>query len=151
MSLGHDSEKQPVPQGVYWNEEDWQSLLTRLPSDWQEQAIRLGAGQRVRKLACIGDLLRVLLVYIRLVDTPFERWDCGRHWWALGSLSEPSLAQARGAFSSLVTQWCSRLPSARIGLPIGYLPGSGRILLLDGSRLKTPAGTGRRCQDAREL
>jgi|SRR5437764_126793 len=59
----NNSEKQAPPQGVQWNEEDWQSLLKRLPSDWQEQALTLKAWQRVRKLADVGDLLRALLVY----------------------------------------------------------------------------------------
>jgi len=63
LSSIHDTEKQPPMQGVYWNEEDWQSLLKRLPSNWQEQAIRLKAWQRMRKVATIADLLRALLVY----------------------------------------------------------------------------------------
>jgi hypothetical protein len=38
----HDTEKGNPPQGVYWNEEDWQALLKRLPNEWEEQAIKLG-------------------------------------------------------------------------------------------------------------
>ena len=37
-------------------------MLKRLPSDWEEQAIKLKAWQRLRKLACVADLLRALLV-----------------------------------------------------------------------------------------
>jgi hypothetical protein len=63
VSSIYDTEKVLPPQGVYWNEEDWQGLLKRLPNDWEEQAIRQGAWQRVRQLARITDLLRGLLVY----------------------------------------------------------------------------------------
>jgi hypothetical protein len=140
MSLGHDSEKQPVPQGVYWNEEDWQSLLTRLPSDWQEQAMSLGAWQRVRKLACIGDLLRVLLVYAACGYT-FREVGLWATLVGIGSLSERAWRK-RVERSQAWIQW---LLGALIGshLSPDWLPaGIGRILLLDGSRLKTPAGTG---------
>lgn len=127
-------------QGVYWNEEDWQSLLKRLPSDWQEQAIRLKAWQRMRKVATIANLLRALLVYAA----------CGYSFrevgvWAtlvgIGSLSERAWRK-RVERSQAWIQW---LLGALIGSQQspGWLPaGIGRILLLDGSRLKTPAGTG---------
>ncbi len=38
-------------------------MLKRLPEKWQEQAYKLKAWQRVRKLASVTDLLRALLVY----------------------------------------------------------------------------------------
>lgn len=63
MSSINESEKPAPPQGVQWNEEDWQDLLKRLPSDWEAQAIQLKAWQRLRKLASVADLLRALLVY----------------------------------------------------------------------------------------
>jgi len=63
MSSINDSQKPAPPQGVSWNEEDWQGMLKRLPSQWQEQAVKLKAWQRIRKLAQVSDLLRALLVY----------------------------------------------------------------------------------------
>ncbi len=62
-SMTHDSQKPAPPQGVQWNEQDWQDLLKRLPSDWEAQAVQLKAWQRLRKLASVADLLRALLVY----------------------------------------------------------------------------------------
>src|SRR5216683_156174 len=62
-SSTHDTESAAALQGVSWNEEDWQGMLKRLPSNWQEQAVKLKAWQRVRKLAQVTDLLRALLVY----------------------------------------------------------------------------------------
>ena len=47
MSSLNDSQKPAPPQGVQWNEEDWQAMLKRLPSNWQEQAVKLKAWQRV--------------------------------------------------------------------------------------------------------
>ena len=46
----YDTESAAPIQGVSWNEEDWQGMLKRLPSQWQEQAVKLKAWQRVRKL-----------------------------------------------------------------------------------------------------
>ena len=63
MSSINDSQKPAPPQGVSWNEEDWQDMLKRLPSQWQEQAVKLKAWQRIRKLAQVSDLLPALLVY----------------------------------------------------------------------------------------
>ena len=39
----HDREIAAPIQGVSWNEEDWQGMLKRLPSNWQEQAVKLKA------------------------------------------------------------------------------------------------------------
>jgi hypothetical protein len=140
MSLGHDSEKQPVPQGVYWNEEDWQSLLKRLPNDWQEQAIGLGAWQRVRKLACIGDLLRALLVYAACGYT-FRELGLWATLVGIGSLSERAWRKR----VERAQDWIRWMLGALMGsqqCPDWLPAGSGRILLQDGSRLKTPAGSG---------
>ena len=63
MSSLNTSETSSTPQGVSWNEEDWQDLLKRLPAGWQEQAFVLKAFERVRKVARVADLLRALLVY----------------------------------------------------------------------------------------
>ncbi|HEY4384791.1 MAG TPA: hypothetical protein VGN34_09990, partial [Ktedonobacteraceae bacterium] len=94
------TEKSAVVQGVHWNEEDWQNLLKQLPSDWEEQAFKLKAWQRSRKLAQIADLLRALLMYAA----------CGYSYrqlglWAtvmgLGCLSERAWRKTDGASSSM--------------------------------------------------
>lgn len=45
-------------------DEDWKLLLSFLPRDWQQQAILLGAVERLRGFASIGDLLRTLLLHV---------------------------------------------------------------------------------------
>ncbi len=140
MSSIHDTEKQPLKQGVYWNEEDWQSLLKRLPNDWQEQGIRLKAWQRMRKLATIGDLLRALLVYAAC-GYSFRQVGVWATLVGVGSLSERAWRK-RVERSQAWIQWLLGVLIGSQQSP-GWLPaGIGRILLLDGSRLKTPAGTG---------
>lgn len=140
MSPLNDSEKVCPPQGVHWNEEDWQSLLKRLPRDWQEQAMRLGAWQRVRKLASVADLLRALLVY---AACGYSLKQLGL--WAtlvgVGSLSERAWRKRL----ERAQEWIEWLLGALIGTQTapGWLPRSvGRILLIDASRLKIPAGSG---------
>jgi hypothetical protein len=136
----NDTEKSAVVQGVHWNEEDWQGLLARLPRDWEEQAFQLKAWQRTRKLAQVADLLRALLVYAA----------CGYSYrqlglWAtlmgLGCLSERAWRKRMERAQA----WIGWLLGAFIGSQQSpdWLPKSvGRILLVDASRLKVPAGSG---------
>ena len=140
MSSDHDTEKAAQPQGVTWNEEDWQGLLKRLPGDWQEQAIKRKAWQRTRKLARIEDLLRALLVYAA----------CGFSYRQLGLW-----ATLVGLGSLCERAWRKRLQRSQdwigwlMGAVLGtgshphWLPSSaGRILLVDATRWGVAAGTG---------
>ena len=140
MSSLHDSEKVAPRQGVHWNEEDWQDLLFRLPKDWEEQAIRLGAWQRVRKLARVTDLLRALLVYAACGYT-FRELGLWATLVGVGSLSERAWRKR----VEHAQEWIGWLLGGLIGSQQspGWLPETTRrILLLDGSRLKMPAGSG---------
>ena len=62
-------------------------MLKRLPSDWEEQAIKLKAWQRTRKLARVADLLRALLVY-GACGFSFRQLGLWATLIGLGSLSE---------------------------------------------------------------
>lgn len=140
MSSHHDTEKPTPIQGVYWNEADWQSLLKRLPSDWQEQAIQLKAWQRTRKLACVGDLLRALLVYAAC-GYSFRQLGLWATLVGMGRLSERAWRKR----VERAQKWSGWLMGALIGSQTspGWLPRiPGRILLVDASRLKVPAGSG---------
>ena len=140
MSSINDSEKPVPPQGVQWNEEDWQGVLKRLPSDWEEQAIKLKAWQRLRKLACVADLLRVLLVYAAC-GYSFRQLGLWATLVGVGCLSERAWRKR----VERAQEWIAWLLGALIGSQAspGWLPRiSGRILLVDGSRLKIPAGSG---------
>jgi hypothetical protein len=139
-SLLNDTEKPKPMQGVYWNEEDWQGMLKRLPGDWQEQAFKLGAWQRQRKLACRGNLLRALLVYAAC-GYSFRQLGLWATLTGVGSLSERAWRKR----VERAQEWIEWLLGALIGTQTtpGWLArGAERILLVDASRLKIPAGCG---------
>ncbi len=140
MSSINDSEKCAPQQGVEWNEEDWQSLLKRLPSDWEEQAIRLKAWQRLRKLACVGDLLRALLVYAAC-GYSFRQLGLWATLVGVGCLSERAWRKR----VERAQEWIKWLLGSLIGSQQSpdWLPKTaGRVWLIDASRVKTPAGSG---------
>src|SRR5438128_7641613 len=140
MSSINDSQKPAPPQGVQWNEEDWQGMLKRLPSNWQEQAVKLKAWQRVRKLVQVSDLLRALLVYAAC-GYSFRQLGLWATLMGVGCLSERAWRKR----VERAQEWIAWLLGALIGSQTspGWLPRiSGRILLLDASRLKVPAGSG---------
>jgi hypothetical protein len=134
------TEKSAVVQGVHWNKEDWQNLLKQLPSDWEEQAIRLGAWQRTRKLAQVADLLRALLVYA-VCGYSYRQLGLWATLMGLGCLSERAWRKRMERAQA----WIGWLLGAFIGSQQSpdWLPRcAGRILLVDASRLKVPAGSG---------
>jgi hypothetical protein len=137
----HHTDPMPPMQEVDLNDTAWNEVVsTRLPANLQAQARQLKAWSRQRGLRCVSDLLRALLVYA-----------CGQYsfrelgMWAvlkgLGSLSERAwrkrLDRAR--------QWIAWLLGELLGVhqTPGWLPkGMGRVLLIDATRFKTPAGIG---------
>jgi hypothetical protein len=140
MSSINDSQKPAPPQGVEWNEEDWQAVLKRLPSDWEEQAIKLKAWQRLRKLACVGDLLRALLVYAAC-GFSFRQLGLWATLVGVGCLSERAWRKR----VERAQEWIRWLLGSLIGSQQSpdWLPKTvGRVWLIDASRVKTPAGSG---------
>src|SRR5256885_11263582 len=116
-------------------------VLPQLPADYEQQAQCLGAFVRQRQIKRVADLLRALLAYV---------------------LCAPSFRQ-RGSWALLIglanlsdVAWRSRLRQARAWLlwllcellAVTSLPSSSpstsvpRILLIDGTRLKEPGGSG---------
>src|SRR5438132_8631589 len=139
-SSTHDTESAAPLQGVSWNEEDWQGMLKRLPSNGQEQAVKLKAWQRVRKLAQVSDLLRALLVYAAC-GYSFRQLGLWATLMGVGCLSERAWRKR----VERAQDWISWLLGAFIGSQQSpdWLPRiAGRILLVDASRLKVPAGSG---------
>jgi len=136
----NESEKQAPPQGVQWNEEDWQRVLQRLPSEWEEQAIQLKAWQRVRKLASVGDLLRALLVYAAC-GYSFRQLGLWATLGGVGCLSERAWRKR----VERAQEWLKWLLGSLLGTQQSpdWLPKTaGRVWLIDASRLKIPAGSG---------
>ena len=137
----NDTQTEAIRQEVREKQEDWQELLsTRLPGDWKEMAVTLKAWSRTRKLRCMEDLLRALLVY---AASGFSFRYLGI--WAtvvgVGSLSERAWRKRLQRAEA----WISWLLGTLIGSrqSAGWLPKTlGRVLLVDASRWKVPAGTG---------
>lgn len=141
MSLQkHDTQPTRSTQGVYQNEADWQRLLQRLPKGWKEKASELKAWQRTRKLACVADLLRTLLVYAAC-GYSFRQVGIWATLVGVGCLSERAWRKRVERSGD----WIKWLLGSLIGTQQspGWLPTfPGRILLVDASRIKTPAGSG---------
>jgi hypothetical protein len=137
----NDTEIALARQGADWNEEEWQRQLSeRLPSDWQEQAINKKAWQRTRKLAHVQDLLRGLLVYVAC-GYSFRQLGIWATLVGLGSLSERAWRKR----VQRAGDWIAWLMGALIGTqqaPAWLGQTVGRVLLIDGTRLGVPAGTG---------
>jgi len=137
----NNTEVLPPIQEDVWNDEQWQQLLReRMPEDWQEQALKTKAWQRTRKLACIGDLLRALLVYA-IYGYSFRQLGIWATAIGLGSLSERAWRKR----VERAGEWIVWLMGALIGTqvtPSWISQGLGRILLIDATRFKQPAGTG---------
>src|SRR6266516_2664294 len=136
----HDTEIAAPIQGVSWNEEDWQGMLKRLPSNWQEQAVKLKAWQRVRKLAQVTDLLRALLVYAAC-GYSFRQLGLWATLVGVGCLSERAWRKR----VERAQEWIKWLLGSLIGSQQSpdWLPKTaGRVWLIDASRVKTPAGSG---------
>lgn len=140
-SSKNNTEVLALTQEGVWNEEEWQQLLSeRLPKEWQEQAIKTKAWQRTRKLAGIGDLLRALWVYA-IYGYSFRPLGIWATLVGLGSLSERAWRKR----VERAGDWIVWLMGALIGTqetPKWIRQGLGRILLVDATRFKQPAGTG---------
>ena len=118
-SSSHDREIAAPIQGVSWNEEDWQGMLKRLPSNWQEQAVKLKAWQRVRKLVQVSDLLRALLVYAAC-GYSFRQLGLWATLVGVGCLSERAWRKR----VERAQEWIAWLLGALIGSQVspGWLP-----------------------------
>lgn len=120
-------------------DEGWkQEVLAQLPIDSEQQAATMGAFVRVKKLKCVGDLLRGLLAYV---------------------LSGSSL-RGLGAWAVLIelanlshVAWQKRLRQARDWLlwllvellavtTLAPVLQHQRVILIDATRLRVPGGCG---------
>ena len=115
-------------------------VSTRLPANLETQARQLKAWSRKRGLRSVSDLLRALLVYA-CCQYSFRELGMWAVLKGVGSLSERAwrkrLDRAR--------QWIAWLLGELLGVhqTPDWLPkGMGRVLLIDATRFKTPAGTG---------
>ena len=123
-------------------EQDWQSVVERLPSDYEAQAAALGAFVRKREVRRASDLLRALLAFVLCVSS-FRHLGCWAVLIGLCNISETAWRK-RLRRSRLWLLWL--LAALLAGPSLPELPatgqGQGRVLLVDATRLKQPGGTG---------
>lgn len=121
--------------------EQWRSVLEPLlPEQWREQASRLGAWQRARKVKTPADLLRGLLLYAAC-SCSFRLLGIWATVQGLGSLSERAWRKRLVSSAAWIEWVLAALLRERIGMPA--LTGvQGRVLLVDATHLAVLAGHG---------
>jgi GNAT superfamily N-acetyltransferase len=137
----HHSDPMPPMQEVDLNDARWNDVVsTRLPATLEAQARQLKAWSRQRGLRCVSDLLRAFLVY---ACCQYSYRELGM--WAVlkgvGSLSERAWRKRLDRSRP----WIAWLLSELLGVhqtPEWLPKGVGRVLLIDATRFKVPAGTG---------
>lgn len=128
MSLGHG--------------EDWDTLLTFLPSGWEEKARELGALLRCRGFSDAGSLLRTLLIHLADGCSLRETAVKARQG-SVASVSDVALLKRlkssgewlRWMAEQTMTNWVERQPSAVFGSDLN-------IRIIDGSTVQEPGSTG---------
>ena len=122
--------------------EGWEhEVLPQLPADYEQQAQCLGAFVRQRQIKRVADLLRARLSYV-LCAPSFRQLGSWALLIGLANLSDVAwrsrLRQARAWLLWLLCELLAvtSLPSSS---PSTSVP---RILLIDGTRLKEPGGSG---------
>jgi Transposase DDE domain len=120
-------------------DEGWeQEVLSQLPPGYESQARTMNAFVRVRKLLCVGDLLRGLLAYVLNVSSLRELGA-----WAvligLANLSHVSWQKRLRA----ARDWLLWLLSEVLAVPAPPpVREPSRVILIDATRLKEPGGCG---------
>jgi hypothetical protein len=124
-------------------DQEWEEqVVKQLPRDAEEQAFLLGAFVRCREIKSVGDLLRGLLAYVLCVSS-FRQLGCWAVLLGLANISDSAwrkrLKQANAWLLWLL--WallCGPAAPVERASPSGL----GRIILVDGTRLKQMGGTG---------
>jgi hypothetical protein len=124
-------------------DQEWEEqVLKRLPAETEEQAFRMRAFVRCRAIKSVGDLLRALLAYVLCVHS-FRQLGS---WAVLIGLTNISEAAWRKRLKQ-ANAWLLWLLGALLAGPQvpcgqGTNAALGRIILVDGTRLKRVGGTG---------
>jgi len=128
--------------GLPFKGDDWEVLLSFLPSGWQEKARELGALQRCRKFADPESLLRTLLIHLADGCSLRETSVRAKHG-NIVSISDVALLKRlkssgewfRWMASQLMETWINRKPSTLFGQ-------KRNVRLIDGSTIQEPGSTG---------
>jgi Transposase DDE domain len=124
------------------NQEWEEQVVKQLPRDAEEQAFRLKAFVRCREIKSVGDLLRGLLAYVLCVSS-FRQLGSWAVLLGLANISDSAWRKRLKAANA----WLLWLLSALLCGPAAPVEraspsGLGRIILVDGTRLKQMGGTG---------
>jgi hypothetical protein len=120
--------------------EDWEVLRGLFPNDWQDQARRLGAVERLRGFGSIEDLMRTLLLHVAQGYSLREtvvRAKASR----LGTVSDVALLKRLRKAEPWLRSLCLRLLEEN-GIQAPPQPKGWRVRVLDGSVVKEPGRTG---------
>jgi len=113
-----------------------------IDQEWEEQAFLLGAFVRCREIKSVGDLLRALLAYVLCVSS-FRQLGSWAVLLGVANISETAWRK-RLCNASTWLLWLlgALLCGPQVPVERGSSSGLGRIILVDGTRLKEVGGTG---------
>ena len=123
-------------------DENWQILLSLLPSDWAQRAIACGAVKRLRGFESTEALLRTLLLHVgkgySLRETAVQARTAG-----LADVSDVTVLNRLRQAEAWWHQLCQALLRER-GVAFPALPQQRCVRVLDGTLVKEPGRTGSR-------
>jgi hypothetical protein len=122
-------------------DEDWTVVMSLLPSDWLERAVRTGALKGLRKNKSAEGVLRVLLMHLAGNYNLRETVQRARQAH-LGEMSDVALLKRLRKSKNWLAALCVALFRERgIGwVPAG--PNEPRVRLIDGTTVEEPGATG---------
>src|SRR6266478_2235485 len=121
-------------------DENWELLLSLFPAGWEQQAVLLGAVERLRGFASIRELLRVLLLHVgrgySLRETAVRAKQAG-----LAEVSDVTLLN-RLRQAEPWWHWLCTALLAESGWYLGVDSRGWNVRALDGTLVKEPGRTG---------
>jgi hypothetical protein len=121
-------------------DENWELLLSQLPTGWEQQAVLLGAVERLRGFASVSQLLRVLLLHVgrgySLRETAVRAKQAG-----LAEVSDVTLLN-RLRQAEHWWHWLCTVLLAESGWYLGADSRGWNVRALDGTLVKEPGRTG---------
>src|SRR5882762_616411 len=121
-------------------DESWELLLSLFPTGWKQQAVLLGAVERLRGFASISQLLRVLLLHVgrgySLRETAVRAKQAG-----LAEVSDVTLLN-RLRQAERWWQWLCTALLAESGWYLGADSRGWNVRAVDGTLVKEPGRTG---------
>jgi len=139
----YDTTRSELVQAAPCPADEWsREVVTRLPDNVQQQAIKLKAFERSRQIRCATDLLRGLLAYVYTVHS-FEHLSM---WSVLVGMADVSANGWRKRLQQ-ASAWLSWLLQEVLAVATPVSPwrvrgGWGRILLIDGTHVTCPGPLG---------